>query len=173
MFSLRATLLLIAILIIPYAIKSFLSIEPFPAVILPSGPGKTSVDVSEFELTTVSYYGISEDGDWNQVNAQKLLHPLHYPLQRYILSNEISKIDNSSIKIERATKRTLKEKLSRSKKNKFQANNELKELLRQRLASQGFKNSTLKILKQKVTISIPSGDTINSTFVNESILYLD
>ncbi|PKV75720.1 hypothetical protein [Pontibacter ramchanderi] len=172
MFSLRVTLVLIVILIIPYAIKSFFSIEPFPAVILPSGPGKSLVNKSQFEVTTVSYLGKSGDGRWRQVNAQRLLHPLHYPLQRYILSREFMIGDSSNINYINYPTNILKSKLSRNRNN-YQARSDLKELLKHRLYSQGFKSSSLKILKYKVIISIPGGDTINSILINESILYLD
>lgn len=172
MFSLRATLMLIAILLIPYAIKSFFSIEPFPAVILPSGPGKSLVGLSEFESTIITYYGISEEGEWHHVNTQKLLHPLHYPLQRYLLSSNFSVVGGNSTVNVGPSKNSLKYRLSKSK-HYFQARDELKELLKQRLSSQGFNSSTLKILKHKITISIPNGDTIKSTLVDENILYLD
>ena len=174
MFSLRFTLLLVAFLAIPYAIKSFLSIEPFPAVILPSGPGKSLVEVSEIELTAISYYGISIDGNWRQVDASELLHPLHGPLQRYILSDQFIAIENTNTQQTRnSTSNTLKSRLSRNDRYSDQSKVEIRELLRSRLASQEFKTSRLKILKQKVVISIPSGDTINSTLLYENIIYLD
>ncbi|RYZ08254.1 MAG: hypothetical protein EOO73_09335 [Myxococcales bacterium] len=80
MFSAKFTLGLLAFLLVPFAIKSVVYAEPWPAVVLPSGAIKISVTegVAHFPTTAVSI--VAEDGARQRLGPRVMFQPVppHY-----------------------------------------------------------------------------------------------
>ena len=71
------TLLLSGLLVIPWGL-SVLSpdLEPYPAVIMPSGEGTVSLDKSSLEFTRQSLWAQNSKGDWEKLEVAEFLNPI-------------------------------------------------------------------------------------------------
>lgn len=80
LFSARFSLALLAFLLVPFAVKSVVYAEPWPAVVLPSGAIKIGVvdGVAHFPVTTVAVVG--DDGQRRAIAPRALFDPVppHY-----------------------------------------------------------------------------------------------
>jgi len=77
----RHTILLLAILIVPFVMKMLFGydFEAYPAIILPSGPHVKTLENEAFIHNQMQLF-VQEDGEpWIEVDAVALLHP--YPEQ--------------------------------------------------------------------------------------------
>ncbi|NJL83155.1 MAG: hypothetical protein HC890_09725 [Chloroflexaceae bacterium] len=77
-FSLRFTILIATILIIPFTLKTFFNykLEPSIAVILPSGAGKINLNEEVISVRQLSLYGYDSQGDLVKIDPEELLYPL-------------------------------------------------------------------------------------------------
>lgn len=80
MFSAKFTLGLLTFLLIPFAVKSVVYAEPWPAVVLPSGAIKIAVEggVAHFPVTAVSVVG--QGGERQPIGPRAMFQPVppHY-----------------------------------------------------------------------------------------------
>lgn len=76
--SLAFTLFLAAFLFVPYFIyiRYGTEMEPYPAVILPSGAGFAYRDNSHLSYEYAYLYGQDENGDWDYLNPEEFLFPM-------------------------------------------------------------------------------------------------
>ena len=76
--SLVFTVLLVTFLIAPYFIyiRYGAEMEPYPAVILPSGAGFAYRDSSQLSYEYAYLYGQDENGEWEYLNPEEFLFPM-------------------------------------------------------------------------------------------------
>src|SRR5690554_5759863 len=88
MFSVRTTMLIIIILMVPFLIRFKFGdrFEPYPAVLLPSGAGKTQVYSEELRNWQIILLSQREGGSWSKVDEVDLMYPIvpnnHVPIFR-------------------------------------------------------------------------------------------
>jgi len=96
------TALLSTFLVVPFAIRDFLApvLEPYPAVVLPSGGGRTQTTGDQMDLGRTSIYGKVAGRDaWIRLSPPKFLSPLlpeFFPtlVQRYFGLGPVGPIAN-------------------------------------------------------------------------------
>ncbi len=70
------TTLLSASLVVPFAIRLGLT-EPYPAVLLPSGPGTTKATGDKIHASVTAIYGRATDRDaWIRLSPARFLYPI-------------------------------------------------------------------------------------------------
>lgn len=75
MFSLRCSILLLFVLFIPFYLR-ILKIEPYPAVLLPSGAFTIKRTDDQVKLKVKQLYAMDNTGNWRKINLRLLLHPI-------------------------------------------------------------------------------------------------
>lgn len=173
MLSTRLTLLLIAILIIPFCIKTKTEIEPFPAVILPAGANKVPVGATESNYTTTSLFAVNKEDTWSKLNTRELLKPLPSSFHNVIIFREFGLNTNNKKISEPGLLSAIIQFATRRKYKTEQEKAEVRKWLKSRLEAQNYDTSKIKIVNNQVTITIPNGDTLSSKIIHEKILYLD
>src|SRR5690554_5244979 len=78
MFSVKATILILIILMIPFLLRFKFGnrFEPYPAVLLPSGAGKVQVYSDEIKNWQIILLAQQENGNWGTVDEVDLLYPI-------------------------------------------------------------------------------------------------
>ncbi|MBC3541778.1 hypothetical protein ACFSC6_09990 [Rufibacter sediminis] len=176
MFSLRFTLSLLGILLIPYFFRAKygIALEPYPAVMLPSGSGKVdaSADIAQISYTTV--LGRNATGQWSRVDNARLLYPIPIQYLSPILSKEFGLKEDAGT-IRPGIQSSLAGDLSIlwAKHVTEQDRQEVKAWLRGRLGEQHFDASVLKVVKVEEVIAIPDGRKLNYKVTYENTLRLD
>ncbi|KAA3436074.1 hypothetical protein [Rufibacter hautae] len=176
MFSLRFTLALLALLLIPYFLRSKygIALEPYPAVMLPSGSGKVDVAPGRTKVKFTSLYALNAQGTWSKVDNTHLLYPIPIQYLNPILAKEFGLKENAGA-IRPGIQSELAENLSMSWARKVteQDKNEVKVWLRRKLEHQNLHGPSLKVVQTVETISIPDGRILNSRVAYENTLRLD
>ena len=81
--------LLSTILVIPYMIKLIVRLEPYPAIILPSGAGKVERKDDSFQFTRTNIYGLGlVSGEWERRDPKSFLNPIHVHFLSAIIKND-------------------------------------------------------------------------------------
>lgn len=172
MFSQRFTLLLFAFLIIPYVLTVKYRIEPYPALILPSGAGKVAVGGKQMKVSYTEYYALKADGTMSKVDAVRMFAPVPIHYHSYILLRNFGMIDKEVSPKFGAFSPFVKE-LNILKNTSEQEKQEVKKWLGQKLIEQGFTAAVLQVVQVEEVLALPAGETIakNSSYV--TTLYLD
>ncbi len=176
MFSLRFTLVLLAVLLIPYFLRSKygVALEPYPAVMLPSGSGTVDVDPDKTKVKFTSLYALNTEGTWSKVDNARLLYPIPIQYLNPILAKEFGLKENAGA-IRPGIQSELAGNLSMAwaKQITEQDKKEARAWLGKKLKQQNFQESSLKVVQTVETISIPDGRKLNSRVAYENTLRLD
>src|SRR5690606_18507053 len=146
MFSLRFTLFLLIVLMLPYILRFKFGdkFEPFPAILLPSGAVKTPMDANEIISWPISIFAQKEDESWVQVDTKALLYPVpannhsHIFRRDFGIANEPEHGDRRIVHLLMALNIIKDRESSQEEKEKTKA------WLRERLYEQGFTGHFLK-----------------------------
>ncbi len=141
LFTRGATLLIALALIVPEGLRSHAKkLEPYPAVILPAGAGTIGIRRGNVSLSR-TYLTAKRNGSWEEVDTRQLMAPI---AQHYF---------------EHMTRRgfglSLRKNPSPRRREEVA---ETKRWMRDKLAAQGFATSHLRVMKQKVTVTLQSGE---------------
>ncbi len=178
MFSVRSSVLIALLLLLPLylAFKYGGIYEPFPAVLMPSGAHKTEVpfDTNETEIKNITVKAINRQGNWQEVDRIKLLHPI--PVQYFppILSRSFGLSDDYSLKKRGKFEHFLsKIGILRPRVHDASVHAEAKAWLREQLIAQQLKPDTIKVSSFLQIISLPEGSIVSEIVKNEAIYALD
>lgn len=144
LFSRWESLLIALALIVPESLRSCAEIEPYPAVILPSGAGTIRINNGTVPAQR-TFLTAKRNGKWEEVDASKFLAPVS---AHYI--TRIARRDFGFPKSKRATP------LEREQAA------ETRRWMKAKLAAQGFETKQLRLMKQSMTITLASGNRSNS-----------
>jgi hypothetical protein len=161
------TTLLSASLLVPFAIRLGLT-EPYPAVLLPSGPGTTNATEDKIHAHITAIYGkaIGRDG-WIRLSPARFLYPIpveyftHLAVQYFGLSQSayrVLKVGGITIDTRR---KTSEEDIERAK-----------EWFRARLTENGCDDNLLRITREAVTFRRSNSDQLTVGHQDEKILDL-
>jgi hypothetical protein len=165
--NLLYTGLLATFLIVPFLLRVG-PIEPYPAVLLPSGAGKVNATGKQIDSDRTAIYGRLADHDaWIRLPPSEFLHPVPVqyfptlaqryfgliPTPHYILKLGFIKIDTQPKISDEDVKRA-------------------KQWLRQRLTETGFDDSVLRITQEIVTFRRSDGAEMATRYQDDKILDL-
>lgn len=174
MFSVRFTILLFIILIIPFLLRYNYGnrFELFPAILLPAGASKVHVGSGQFSVNYMVAMAL-KGNEWGKVDAVRLLHPIPATNHIYIFSRNFGLVENQDGGDKFLSR--LEESLGLNKYNSpnQQAKASTRQWLSKRLKDQGFSGSIIKIVQKEDRISPSSGKVRHETIIKESILRLD
>lgn len=158
MFSLKLSFFIIVFLCVPFLLKKIKKVEPYPAVIYPSGAATVKVGLDSIDVAYTIILAKREGDKWQEVDAKRLINPI--PIQN------LPKLISNGFGIK-----------DRSKKNDVKENarmtREAKLWLKKRLSIQGYNASEIKISKRVKTLSVPEGEKLDDTIVHETTLELN
>lgn len=167
--NLWLTSLLALTLIPPFALKfRYPDLEPYPAIILPSGAGKVNVTAKEISFIRDSFWGKRENDTWTRIDKKAFFEPIPvrylHPLARdsFGLNSAAGKNVILPKGVSVSTKKVTPSEVQSTK-----------HWLRQRLAQSGYATDELMITFEKVIFDIETGEIISSKRKHEEILRLD
>jgi len=85
--SVKYTAILLGVFFVPFLMKEEFR-EPYPALILPSGASKAKVIGGEVSSTKYLGYGVTQDGEREEVDLVKLIRPAPSHYLKYIFKND-------------------------------------------------------------------------------------
>jgi hypothetical protein len=165
------TALLFAILVVPFAI-SFVApvLEPYPAVLLPSGADRIKVSEDQMHFERTAIYGrVAAHEAWIRLFPLKFLYPVppqHFPLlaQRYFGLSSVGPV------VER-TKVGFIITINPRKVSEEEVKNS-KQWLRARLNESGCDNNVLRITQEVVTVRRSTGKETAIRYQNDKVFDL-
>ena len=128
-------------LIVPESLRSFAkSFEPYPAVILPAGAGTIHINSGKVRVKR-TFLTAKRNGKWAEVDSSKFLAPIaeHY----------FGHISRRNFGL-RTSKHASPRRLAKVQ--------ETKRWLKAKLAAQGFETQQLRLMEQKLTITLVTGE---------------
>ena len=175
MFSLRFTLVLLTILLVPFLLRSRYgsTLEPYPAILLPAGATKDQVAETQFKARYKVLYGQLEDGTWRRVDERLLLYPIPVQYEGLILSREFG------LKPPEPAGRTGIQNvlgrlgILRYKHLTAEDQAAAKRWVKAKLREQGFTRPVLKIAQREEVVAVPKGKIVKAKNTDEKIIYLD
>ena len=176
--NLSLTLLLAFILLPPFALKTLYGdlLEPYPAIILPSGAGKADVGAREISFKKTSLWGKYEkDNTWTRVNVETFLAPIPVHFLYAITRNSLGlkSAEERTIKLEGRIIKLPQEIKILSKKVTPSEVKSAKHWWRQKLGQSGYASDELMITSEQVKFDIETGKIIEIKRSNEEIIRLD
>jgi hypothetical protein len=150
------TVALLTVLVVPFAV-AFLAppLEPYPAVLLPSGAGKIKTTGDQMDLSRTSIYGkVLGSGSWTRLSPPQFLSPIpaeFFPplAQRYFGLQPVEPVPYRTrigVVIKVNARRVNEEEIPHAK-----------EWLRTRLKESGCEDRLLRISQEVVTIRRSDG----------------
>jgi hypothetical protein len=165
------TTLLSAFLLVPFAIREFApTLEPYPAVLLPSGAGriKTAEDQVDFDRTAI-YGRVAGRDSWTRLMPSQFLNPVppeFFPplAQRYFRLSPIGPITHTikgGVVIRIDTHKVGEEEVKNAK-----------QWFRARLNGSGCDDKVLRITQEVVTLRRSDGAEIAVRYQNDKVYEL-
>jgi hypothetical protein len=75
MHSLKFTFYLALFLFVPFFLRE-ISLEPYPAILLPDGGGVTVKKRDSINFAYMEIYGLDAENNWKRIDARNLLNPI-------------------------------------------------------------------------------------------------
>ena len=164
------TLLLACILLPPFALTTrYPHLEPYPAIILPSGAFKIDIRAREISSSRTSLWGKDKKNDvWTRIDVKTFLTPIP-PNYLYSIARNSFGLNSAKGKIIKLPKgvNILSKKVTPSEVQKA------KHWLRQKLVQSGYASDELMITFEQVNFDTETGQIITSKKSHEEILRLD
>ena len=165
------TALLFGFLLVPFAIREFApTLEPYPAVLLPSGAGliKTTEDQMDFDRTAI-YGRVAGRDAWTRLSPSQFLNPLppqFFPplAQRYFGLSPIGPITHT-------IKGGMVIRIDTHKVSEEEVKN-AKQWFRARLNGSGCDDSVLRITQEVVTLRRSDRAEIAVRYQNDKVFEL-
>jgi hypothetical protein len=164
------TALLSGFLLVPFAIREFApTLEPYPAVLLPSGAGLIKMaDQMDFDRTAIYGRVVGHDA-WTRLSPSQFLNPLppqFFPplAQRYFGLSPIGPITHTikgGVVIRIDTHKVSEEEVKNAK-----------QWFRARLSGSGCDDSVLRITQEVVTLRRSDGAEIAVRYQNDKVFEL-
>ena len=169
------TLLLTFILLPPFALTTLKPhLEPYPAIILPSGAGKIDVGSKDISFTRIDLWGKREkDNTWTRIDLETFWPPIpqqyFYPIVRNSLGLKLEQdeIIKPTKGIGGIINKILSNKITPSEVD------DAKRWWRKKLVQSGYDSDEIMITSEKVKFDIETGKIISIKRSHEEIFRLD
>lgn len=186
MFSVRFTIVLIFVLMIPFILRTLsYRLEPYPALLFPGGEGMVSVPldsaITNYQFTEL--HGYREGIGWEKIDEFELIKPVPQHYLRNILKHNIDLFEDEEAQPK--SKSTSKKKGIKSKLSpilNFLLRNQEKELSEKdrrnstewfagKLRAQGFEPYRIKMVDVEI-LSYPNDEKFEKIITDEKIINL-
>jgi hypothetical protein len=172
LFSPRVTLTLAVCFVVPFGLRLLAPrLEPYPAVLLPSGAGKIHVGDGRVEFTSNQVWALSPDRRWQRVDCRELLRPIPVQYLGMLVNNKFGLRDDVQAPV------TLKKLGLRLPIGRPPATAEHKNVTKRWLAAGlsrlGLSAEVLRVTTVATVVAVPSGETLESHTIGEDRYALD
>ena len=171
LFSPKFTILLIIALFVPFAIKTANSkLEPYPAIILPSGASKLDLKKGAIGVDSLSIYGYDTQGKLEKIDVKQFIAPIPSHYFQVIANNEFGLSTKTTDEI---WLRGLNKKIDIKRKSISLENQELAKIwLTNRLKKLDLSSSSILIRHESKELSINDGKELSREIINEKNISL-
>lgn len=172
MFSTKFSFFLLLVLFVPLFLRlQTVKLEPYPAVLLPSGPKLLELNSGFLNINNTQLYGLDKEGNWKKIDHVKLLHPIPLQYLSPILSTKFG-LENPLGTNSSPLIRFLNTSLFNSKRKEINNNGkkELAQWINRKLHDQGLSPDSIKIIKGMAVISTYNNQVISKQGYNEEII---
>ena len=167
LFSLKFTSFLGIALFLPFILKTLSpKLEPYPAIILPSGAKKLNFEKEVLEVRSLSIYGYHNQGELQRVSAKKILEPIPKQYLYSLAKNEfgLSTKTTDEVRIKGLGKKLeIKRKQISSEEQKSAKN-----WLSNQLRKQGLSPSNILIKQEIKKLDLDEGKQVSKEIKNEN-----
>lgn len=166
------TLLLSCLLLPPFLLKTFYpNLEPYPAVILPSGSDTINVENTRVNFTKTSVWAKeSKAKTWSKIDSEKFLEPIPIHYLKYIALTSFG-FKSEPKKASSVWKKKYDSILSSKITSEERA--ETKNWLKQKLTKFGYVPDEFMVVSEEITFDINTGKIVSRTRTDEQIFKLD
>ncbi len=173
MFSLKFSIFLLIVLFIPFYLRTLQQIEPYPAVLMPSGPSVIKNVNNQVNLKVKKLYAIDNTGKWKKINLRLLLYPIP-PQYSETLASKGFGFGNDSSEGDRTKNEFFKKikDINTASPSKEELA-DLRQWLKMKLAQQNFATSAIKLVTILQSISIETEVVLEQKVIYEKIITLD
>ncbi|MEN2281722.1 hypothetical protein AAGF08_06245 [Algoriphagus sp. SE2] len=179
MFSKKFTLVLAICLLVPFGLRLISSkLEPYPALLFPSGDKQVQVPLDS-PVPNYRYsdlYGFTPEKGWVNIDEESFISPIPRNYLSFILENKKGLFsENSDIEVKnQPSSKPIKNFLMRNQEKKLSKDErkEIAEFFKQKLISQGFDSTRLKIVEYQV-VSYPQTSKVDLSILSEEIINFD
>ena len=171
--NISLTLLLSCLLIPPFILKTLSpSLEPYPAIILPSGSDTIAIENSKVSFVKTSVWAKQNDRAiiWSQIDSSKFLEPIPgYYLQHIVLNSFGFKPED------RKVGSALKQKHDSFLSSKITSAEiaATKNWFGDKLTKSGYLSDEFKVVSEEMTFDVNSGKIVSREKVDEKVFRLD
>lgn len=171
MFSVRFCIFLLIVLFISFLLRLF-GEEPYPAVLLPSNASTINKN-EDLVMETTRLFGVRPDGTWGELNRKVFFEPIPFEHTARLMANNLELQEDTMRWHTR--KYRLYQKLGIFQNQDLPAGQlrEVKEWIRSKLAEQGFTTTKIRVSVFSETISLLTGQVMNSEVKNQNTYSLD
>ena len=169
--NLSLTLLLFCILVPPFALRHRYGngIEPYPAILLPSGASSINFEKSEISFNKINIFGKDRENQvWTKIDSENFLAPVpvHY----------LKAIVNNSFGLNSIEGKTSYFPLGINIINRKITHSEIedtKRWLSQKLTAYGYASNEMMVSIEQIVFDVETGKAITSKKTYEEIFRLD
>lgn len=179
MFSKKFTLALALCLMVPFGLRLISSkLEPYPALLFPSGDKQVQVPLDN-PIPNYRYsdlFGFTQEKGWVNIEEESFISPIPRNYLSFILEkNKGLFSDNTDFEREnKSSSNPIKSFLMRNQEKTISMDErkEIAEFFKERLTSQGFDSTRLKIVEYQV-VSYPQSSKVDLSILSEEIINFD
>lgn len=169
-FNLWFTLLIAGMLIIPYILTLY-GVEPYPAIILPSGASRVNIGQNS-TFRRISLWGRDKvDGDWKRVNPRPFLKPIPVSHLKSLARNSFG-LNSIDERVKVVTLPGVRLTVPNTKVTSSEIQ-EAKHWLSQRLIQLGYAPDELMITTDEAVLDTSINKIIRHKRLHEEIIRLD
>ena len=171
LFSLKFTVFLVLVLFVPFVLRTLAKqLEPYPAIILPSGASKIDLKEGVIGVNSLSIYGYDTQGKLEKIDVKQFIAPIPSHYFPVIAKNEFGLSTKTTDEI---WLRGLNKKIDIKRKSVSLANQELAKIwLSNRLKKLGLSTSLILIRYEFKELSINDGKELSREITNEKNISL-
>ncbi len=171
LFSLKFTVFLILVLLVPFVLKTVSrKLEPYPAIILPSGASKLDLKEGKIGVDGISIYGYDTQGNLEKIDVKQFIAPIPSHYFHVLANNEFGLSTKTTDEI---WLRGLNKKIDIKRKSTSSEHQELAKIwLANRLKKLGLSTSSILIRYEFKELSINDGKELSRKITNEKNISL-
>ncbi|MCD8742072.1 hypothetical protein LT679_15770 [Mucilaginibacter roseus] len=172
MYSTRFTFLLLLCLIIPFSLR-LMKYEPYPAVLLPSGPQTVKKTQGSIRMEFKQVFGLNPNNNWKRIEPKEFMHPAP---AAYLTNLTLKNMGFKELKPHLFNGRyALVNHFFRFHRGGATNSNteDLRDWLKGRLAKSGYQTSKIRVSTYVNTISTANGEITKKELKEEKYYDLD
>jgi len=171
LFPPAITAAIFAALLLPFGL-SFLApqLEPYPAIIMPSGASLVHLERKHIQFIHTTLWGQSGSGEWRAVDPRALLDPIPVWYLDGLVRHDFGL---STPPTEAVPLRWIRTIHVPRPQPSHESVLQTEAWLRERLRAAGADQPVLRVTQERVTVTVPEGRVVDDVLVSEHVYQLD